>query len=152
MFTTISCHGTRHCAKRFTYTFIFNFHPSLYPIGTTVTAILQMKKFGPSGNVCPVEASLKLQSQDSNPGYLTLKPVFLSGEQYGPMSRCLPSSHSGPSKFTQWSLRVRPWCPRNYCLTKKARSHKLWGILQELGQGHMPVGLYHSASGKAEGW
>lgn len=97
MFTIISCHGTRHCAKRFAYTFVFNFLPSLYTIGNTVTAILHMKEFG-LRNVCPVEASSKLQSQDSNPGYLTLQPVFLRGELYGPTSRCLPSSHNGPSR------------------------------------------------------
>lgn len=101
-----------------------------------------MKKLRLRNVVCPMKARSKLQSQDSNPGYLTLKTVFLRSH-YMALCQDVYQAHTVV-------LLVSPWCPQELYLTKKVKTHKPWGVLHELCQGHVPLGLYHSIPGKAE--
>lgn len=70
MFTTV-IRGTPGIVLKALPNFL-NFHPGGYEVRTTVIAILHRLR----NIVCPGKVSFKLWSQNSNPGLLTLKPVF----------------------------------------------------------------------------
>lgn len=124
------------------YTFSLNFHRSLCTPRTAVTATLHRKKRRPRHLVCPGTASSEMQSQGSNPGSPTLKPVFLRGQL------CVWSHITVSDKVREWSSQSAHGTCRN-CLTQRKPSRTSWEGRSQDSLGAVP-GSHRS--GQVERW